>query len=415
MIDDVVIVGAGPAGLATAIALGRLGFSVTVVDRRAAPIDKPCGEGIMPTGVALLGSLGIASHLPASQRHAFQGIRYVLASGRSAVADFAEGPGWVVRRTDLSWALERRLAELPHVRRLDGAAKAVQVEPSCVRLDLEAQSLRARLLIGADGLNSTVRRLAQLELPAPAWPRRWGARQHFARRAWSERVEVYWADGYEAYVSPCGDEVGVAVLWHSRPNDSAREERGGDDLVRRLCARVPELRRRLGDARASSPQRAVGPLARRVRAGFAPGVSLVGDAAGYLDALTGEGISLALAQAHAAGAELPPALARARARGVPVDASALARLGARTRQLVARHHSVTRCLLELGRHPRLLEQVVALLSRNPELFRHFLSANMGRVSPWALHGAVARQLLSGWHRDHHSSTATHPAVRPVSR
>ncbi|MFB9312958.1 FAD-dependent monooxygenase, partial [Nocardioides plantarum] len=147
---------------------------------------------------------------------------------------------------------------------------------------------RARYLVAADGLHSPLRRSLGLDRPARGRAR-YGQRRHYALAPWTDRVEVHWSRDAEAYVTPVGDDlVGVAVLSTTR--------RSYDDHL----AAFPELLARLVDARPASDVRGAGPLRQSARRRTAGRVLLVGDAAGYVDALTGEGVALALGQAGAA-------------------------------------------------------------------------------------------------------------------
>ncbi|MCC5691560.1 hypothetical protein, partial [Klebsiella pneumoniae] len=143
------------------------------------------------------------------------------------------------------------------------------------------------MLVAADGLHSPLRRAAGLDVES-AGPRRFGLRQHFRVAPWGARVEVHFAGGVEAYVTPAGAQrVGVAFLWE----DGAVERVRFDALL----ARFPALAERLAGAAPDSAPRGAGPLLRRVRGRVADRFALVGDAAGYVDAVTGEGLSLAFA------------------------------------------------------------------------------------------------------------------------
>jgi flavin-dependent dehydrogenase len=267
---DVLIVGGGPAGLAAAIHAVQAGLSVVVCEPRTSPVDKACGEGIMPGGLAVLDRLGVR---PAGVP--FRGIAYIRGR-RRAEALFRSGPGLGVRRTELHRALSEVVKSLG-VEVLDRRVTSVSQDDSSVT----AAGLRARWLIGADGLHSVLRR--ELGVTARAGsPRRFGVRQHFGTPAWSEFVEVWWSDFGEAYVTPVApDLVGVAILSDRKPE----------------LAWFPELRERLGEG---GPPRGAGPLRQLVSRRVAGRALLIGDAAGYEDALTGEGISLAVKQAGAA-------------------------------------------------------------------------------------------------------------------
>jgi flavin-dependent dehydrogenase len=269
---DLLVVGGGPGGLATALHARRHGLSVIVADPREGPIDKACGEGLMPGGLAGLASLGVD---PAGMP--FDGIAYV-SGNRRAQARFRGGPGRGVRRTTLHAALQARAKEQD--------TEWIRAKVTAVRQDghgVTAAGVRARWLVGADGLHSAVRRAVGITSTAGT-PRRHGMRWHFTVPAWSEYVEVHWSRWGEAYVTPVEpDLVGVAILSSGRPD----------------LAWFPHLATRLQGA-ARGPARGCGPLRQVVSRRVAGRVLLVGDAAGYEDALTGEGISLAVKQAAAA-------------------------------------------------------------------------------------------------------------------
>ncbi|BBX18633.1 oxidoreductase [Mycolicibacterium duvalii] len=263
--------------MATAIHAARAGLQVTVVEQRRGPIDKACGEGLMPHAVRRLRALG-----PLPQGRPFDGITY-LDDRRSVSAAFADGPGLGVRRTALHAALLTHAA--------DAGVTFVQQRAGAVAQDEAAvtvNGLRARYLVAADGLLSPIRAQLGLTLP-PARPRRWGIKRHVSVAPWSDRVEVYWSPDPavgEAYVTPLSDDcVGVAML-------SSRQA----PFDEHLSAFAP-LRARLA-GRPHAPDRAAGPLRQRVRARASGRVLLVGDAAGYVDALTGEGVGLAFAAAE---------------------------------------------------------------------------------------------------------------------
>jgi flavin-dependent dehydrogenase len=283
---NLLIAGGGPIGLATALHARRAGLAVTVLEPRAMPIEKACGEGLMPGAVRALAELGVAP-----EGRQLLGIRY-LDRLRSVEARFRDGPGRGVRRTTLHAALadaarERGVRVLPlSVTAVERTADGVQVTARSATTGAD-QSLIGSYLIGADGLHSRVRAISGLAQGAPASVRpRWGLRRHYQVSPWTELVEVYWSSTAEAYVTPvAADQVGVAILSHQR--------RPFDEHL----AGFPELIERLGAATGSSV-RGAGPLLQRTAARSAGPVMLVGDAAGYVDALTGEGIAVGLAAAE---------------------------------------------------------------------------------------------------------------------
>ncbi len=278
---DVLVAGGGPVGLAVGLEARRRGLTVTVVEPREGPVDKACGEGLMPTARARLDDLGVQV-----EGAPFVGIRYVRGD-RSVASRFRAGPGLGVRRTVLHDALARR-ADEAGVERVRGSVGSVVQDD----VGVGAAGLRARWLVAADGLHSPVRRELGLDVPVSR-PARFGLRRHFAVAPWSDHVEVHWTDRAEAYVTPVsGDLVGVAVLGPAGV---------GFDAV---LGDLPALAARLHGAEPVTGLRGAGPLRQQASAVRSRHVLLVGDAAGYVDALTGEGLSTGLATARSAVAAL---------------------------------------------------------------------------------------------------------------
>lgn len=320
---DVVVVGAGPVGLAAAVHARAAGLDVLVVDRRTGIIDKACGEGLLPG--ALHAVLALGADPPGRP---LSGISY-RAPGRHADHRFAAGPGRGVRRTVLHEALGERAAAVG-APRVHGRVTALRQDAAGVEVGVVPPAgepgapftLRAGWVLGCDGLHSTVRRLAGLEAgtgPRRARPsrNRYGLRRHFAVAPWSDLVEVHWSPRAEAYVTPvAAGAVGVALL-------APREVSGvGFDAL--LRTQFPELSARLAAATGAGRLLGAGPLRRRSRRRSAGRVRLVGDASGYVDALTGEGVRVGLAQADAVVRYLGDAAAYERAwRAVTRDYRAL--------------------------------------------------------------------------------------------
>lgn len=275
---DVIVVGGGPVGLASAIEARLAGLTVVVVEPREGAIDKACGEGLMPGAVPLLARLGIdPSGMP------LRGVSYNTPH-RRADHLFESGVGRGVRRTVLHSALSARAAELG-VERVTARVETLSQDADGVL----AAGIRADWLFGADGLHSTVRRLAGLERAAPRARRRFGLTRHFPVAPWTELIEIHWTPRAEAYVTPLApDLVGVSVLGAPRTNF--------DETI----ASIPSLASRLHGAASTTGSKGAGPFRQRASGPSQGRVLLVGDASGYVDAITGEGLRLGFEQARLA-------------------------------------------------------------------------------------------------------------------
>ncbi|MDQ1561792.1 MAG: hypothetical protein QOE85_1133, partial [Actinomycetota bacterium] len=272
------IVGGGPVGLVAAIEARLAGLTVILIEQRDGTIDKACGEGLMPGALPILDRLGVD---PAGMP--ILGITY-NQGGRSVTHHFDGSPGRGVRRTTLHEALSKRADELGVVR-LTAKVEGVEATETGVIV----AGIAARYLLACDGLHSTVARVVGLARPAPKSRRRYGIRQHYSLRPWGDTVEIYYGARAEVYVTPIAEnEVGVAIL--------GRRNTDFDTTV----AAIPALASRLAGAPLTSSRKGAGPFRQRTRARTAGRVLLVGDASGYVDAITGEGLRLGFAQAAAA-------------------------------------------------------------------------------------------------------------------
>lgn len=338
-VPDLLIAGGGPAGLATALHAARAGLDTVVAEPRPAPVDKACGEGLMPGAVRALAALGLS--LPG---HRIAGIRYVQGTRRVQAA-FRHGHGLGVRRTSLHGALHRAV--------LDAGVPVLPLRVSEVRQDAAGVTaagtgLRARWLVAADGLHSPVRRSLGLATTPRGAPR-YGLRRHYAVPPWTRHVEVHWGPYAEAYVTPLGPElVGIALLTTRRaPFETQLES-------------FPALAARLPAAAAVTAVRGAGPLRQGVRSRSHGRVLLVGDAAGYVDALTGEGISLALTGARA--------LVDNVRRGTP------GRYETDWSRATRRHRLLTDLLVRARQQPALAPRIVPAAERLPRLFTAVVNA-----------------------------------------
>jgi len=218
-----------------------------------------------------------------------------------------------------------------------------------------SQKFKGDWIIGADGLHSPMRKWAGLNVKTQK-PKRYGLRRHYEVAPWADRVEVYWSVGCEAYVTPVdGQSVGVAILWNRekhRPQKTAP------------LAPFPRLQERLKGAKYASVSSGSGPLLQEVRAVQKGRLLLVGDAAGYVDALTGEGLSLGFRQAKAA----VQAIADERVASYASAHHALSK----------RPFFLTRKLCWVASRTRLRRRFIRALSKDPVLFSRALDLMEGQ-------------------------------------
>ena len=350
---DVFVIGGGPAGLAAAIAARQRGFEVLVADGGQPPIDKACGEGLLPDGLAALERLGI--HVPVAASHPFRGIRF-LSTALSADASFPEGGSGVsVRRTTLHRLMIERAEQLGTGLMWRTAVTGISADG----VHLGDCLVRARWIVGADGSNSRVRRWAGLDRgPRPRL--RYAFRRHFSVAPWSDHMEVYWGDRCQGYATAVSrEQVCVAVASHD-PN--LRLEEGLEAL--------PELRARLKGAEAVSTERGALTGNREFRRVSRGNVALIGDTSGTVDAITGEGLGLAFSQAVALAESLETA-----------DLTSYER---EHRRLALRPLWMARLMLTLDGRPWLQHRTLQVFRRNPEIFRRLLALHVGAMPPLQL-------------------------------
>ena len=207
---DVAVVGGGPAGLAAAIAARQRGFAALVIDGSKPPIDKPCGEGLMPDALAALRRLGV--EIASGEGFVFRGVTF-LNNRESLSARFPGGTGIGLRRTILHQKMRDRAAEVGV--QFMWQTPVTGIAPDGVRL-AGGGVVAARWIVGADGGQSLVRRWARLG-SSNQKNFRFAWRGHFAVKPWSDHVEIYWVDGAEAYVTPVADREVCVVVASRKP------------------------------------------------------------------------------------------------------------------------------------------------------------------------------------------------------
>jgi flavin-dependent dehydrogenase len=389
--SDVLIVGGGPAGLAAALALRKRGATVTVADARKPPIDKACGEGLMPDSLRDLALLGV--DLTVDDGAEIRGIRFAnysanqpeIATVHFPAGDISGAGGGVGMRRQ---ALHARLVAQA------GDAGAVLRWQSPVQLRdrgrvlIAGNAVRYDWLIGADGQSSQVRRWAGLE-QGETLSRRFGFRQHLAVQPWSPYVEVHWGKTGQAYVTPTGpNEICVAAI-----------TRDPHCRLQTLLAEMPQLQRKLGESMAASTlpldsERGALTTTRRLNRVAKDRIALVGDASGSVDAITGEGLGLAFRQALL--------MAECLEAG---DLGRYNRLHPATLRL---QQTMAHVLLLLDRYPVLRSRTMKMLAAEPELFARLLGVHLGSESLTRF--AAAKGLELAWRLavPSHSHIAVHP-------
>jgi len=359
---DVVVVGAGPAGLATAIAARLSGLRVTVIDARKPLIDKPCGEGLLPEAVAGLRNIGI--ELDSNLAFPFTAIQF-SDEHSSASAKIARGEAFGLRRTTLHRLLIDRATEVG-VELLWGARIS---DFGNHGLHLGGEFVPFEWLVGADGQNSAVRRWAKLGPRRHIQPR-FGFRRHYQIAPWSAQVEVYWGERCQMFVTPTAAREVCIALISSDPHLR----------IDRALGQLPEVARRLGGAQPSSAESGVVTALVRARAVARKNVALVGDASCTVDGIAGLGLSLALQQAGH--------LAEALVRGD------LARYEAAHRRITQVAVGMTRLLLLLDKSTWLRRKTLRLFASKPALFSQLISIHTGQPMPEAFN---AREIFDlGW-------------------
>jgi 2-polyprenyl-6-methoxyphenol hydroxylase-like FAD-dependent oxidoreductase len=359
---DVFVIGGGPAGLAAAIAARRRGLQVVVADGNRPPIDKPCGEGLMPDSIAVLQQLGV--EIAPGEGYPFQGIKF-LEKEKSATACFPSGRGVGLRRPILHQKMLNRAAAL-------GVEFLWETPVTGIRGDsvhlAGGNFIQAKWIIGADGGQSRVRRWAGLD-SSNERDSRMAWRAHFLIAPWSENVEIHWAGNTQAYVTPVSaNEVCVVMVSRNENRD-----------IRVALQEFPQLASRLSGERLSRPVRGTITTMHRLKHVCRGNVALIGDASGSVDAITGEGLSLSFHQAVA--------LAEA------MEKNCLDLYQKAHRQLARRPTFMARLLLLLDGRTRLRRRTLTVFRNNPEVFARLISIHVGETSP--AHFAATGALL-GW-------------------
>lgn len=359
---DVLICGGGVAGSALAILLGRSGVSVELLERDIFPREKPCGEGLMPAGVAVLERLELVQAVRGAP---FRGVRYHFDK-RCVDAPFPSASGHLicgrgVRRKYLDRSLFQTAAETPGVRAFTNTRvhRLLWINGRVAGAIVNGEPRRARLVVAADGAHSRIRR--ELGFDASSSRKRMGIRVHYRLARGKEQncwVDVSLRHGYELYVTPLTDgEILIAALANAEGGESIQSR------FRRWVFAEPFLANLLeGAEQISNPACASWPV-NSARPRNAPGVVLLGDAAGSIDPISGGGMTHALLTAEL--------LSKHICCGIEGDDEWMSSFERERQNLLRGFRRVTRALLWLAAYPAAAGQILTTAEKFPPLISYF--------------------------------------------
>lgn len=370
---DAVVVGAGPAGSATAALLARRGFSVLLLDRAAFPRDKACGEYTSPETEQVLKRIGVLEPVLRAGARRLPAMKVISPSGRSFTMQYSREchsdeahviatPRRILDATLVDHA--RRCGVCVHEREKvegvvlrDGKAAGVTLRSRSGG----SREVRARLVMGADGVHSSVVRSLGLEAPL-RWPRNLGMVAHYRGHngldSWGE-MHVS-AKGY-AGLAPLSNGLLNVGLVMPMTRNKAGSEGSAAARFEAFANSFPGVRERLAGAERVSQIRGVGPIGVRVRRFYGPGYLLVGDAAGFFDPFTGEGVYKALR-----GAELAAEVAAEALEKNDLSARALSRYARLRRRHFAAKEMVCRLVQLFVAFPPAMDYIAARLPNRPK-------------------------------------------------
>ena len=384
---EILIVGAGPAGSALAYFLAARGHEVLLVDKTGFPRDKTCGDGLSPRAMRVLQAMGVEGRV-SEAGYRVRDIAIFAPNGRSVIAPippFGDLPNYalVLPRYQLDDLIRRRAVEAGAEFRAhttateviwgDGAVAGIRAQtPEGVR------ELRARVTVFATGAATSALERAGLLPSAPTYGR--AARTYFENvRGLSEAVEFHFDSvplpgyGWVFPTSATSANVGAGYFVRAggRPQRSTPRQAFDEFIANRYVAGL------LAHAQPSAPVKGY-PLRfdfPTARIAF-PGLLLIGEAAGLVNPLTGEGIDYALESAEAAAEELSTALRLAE------SPESIAR-----RHTHALHGKFLRLFIAITRvrdtyfRPWVLNRFVSAANRNPDLAALILNTALGNIDP----------------------------------
>jgi menaquinone-9 beta-reductase len=375
---EVIVVGGGPAGAATAWSLAKEGVDVLVLDRARFPRDKVCAEYLSPQAARILSEMGVLDEIDSTNPAHLAGMRVRAPNGVIAHGEFASSHGFrafrdkglAIRRTVLDQIIlggarnaGTRVEEGVRVTDVARNGSPRPIGVNVIGSDGEHRVLRARYVVGADGLRSVIGRRLGLINTSRVWPRRIALVTHYRKvHGVTDLGEMHVErHGYFGIVDVGGGLTNVAVVV---PMSRAREI--GDDknaFLEQWIATRPHLAERFTEAERVNPVRATGPFASNSRRAWAPGAALVGDAADFFDPFTGEGIYAALR----GGELLAPHLAEALERSPKEESAILSGYDRARKREFGGKWKLERIVGMAVAHPYLVNNAAKTLSRRRDM------------------------------------------------
>lgn len=398
---DAIVVGAGPAGSAFAIRLAERGRSVLLLDKASLPRAKVCGEYLSPETARLLDRLGALEAVEARARPV-RGMRIAAPDGTEILGEYPQGGRYrgfrdhalAIPRLDLDRILLERARAYPIEIREGFRVTDLVVRGDRVTgveglgRDGQTETFAGRLVVGADGRHSVVAQRLGLVRPHPRLHRMALVAHLRGVERFDGHGEIYLAPPLYAILNPLKDgRTNMSLV--GPLEEFAAPKREVDARFARGVARIPALASRLAGAHPAGPIRALGPLAYRVARPRHGGVLLVGDAAGFYDPFTGEGIFTALRSA-----ELAAEVALAALEAGDSTRAALAAYEARRAEAFAGKQRITALLQALIARPWLANAVAHRLARRVDLLGPLMGVIGDFVPPRELLApAYLRRLL----------------------
>ncbi|MBF6612015.1 MAG: geranylgeranyl reductase family protein [Chloroflexi bacterium] len=370
---DAIIVGAGPAGSATAAFLAQRGFHVLLLDRAAFPRDKACGEYSSPQSGEVLGRLGALSAVERAGARRLRSMRVISPGGQTFWMDYSASgeaaaqvlatPRRILDATLVDYARQcgaevRERAKVEGVSMRDGRASGVVLR----RKDGGTHEEQARLIVGADGIHSVVVRSLGLSAPV-RWPLSLGMVAHYkGYSGLDDWGEMHLSErGYAGLAPQSGGLLNVGLVMPMRL--AAKQlEHGASARFEAFAFSFPGVARALAGAERVSAVRGVGPIGARVRRSSGAGFILVGDAAGFFDPFTGEGVYKALR-----GAELAAEAASYALDNGDLSAPSLARYSRLRRREFTSKDLVCRLVQAFVGLPPAMDYVASRLAERPKV------------------------------------------------